>query len=89
MPKDYSVMSAQQGRPLWSEVEPPDDKGSSTGNKKQKFSTPSDEVITRFVGALIGGAVLGSSYASVPMIGALIGALVGAGVVAFHARHAF
>jgi hypothetical protein len=49
---------------------------------------PSDEVITRFVGASLGGAVLGSSFASIPMVGGLLGALVGVGVVAFHARHA-
>jgi hypothetical protein len=55
---------------------------------KREAAVPSDEVITRFVGASLGGAVLGSSYTPAPMVGALLGALMGFGVVAFHTRHA-
>lgn len=47
----------------------------------------SDETIGRFVGASLGGALLGSSYASVPMVGAALGAAVGIGVVLLRTWH--
>jgi hypothetical protein len=50
---------------------------------------PSYEVVTRFLSASVGGALIGGLLlGSVPMIGALAGAVFGAGVVAFRMRHA-
>lgn len=56
--------------------------------ERRGFVVPSNEIIARFLGVTLGGALLGSTYAPLPMAGALFGALFGAGVVAFRIRHA-
>ena len=59
--------------------------------EKERRATmfPSHEMLTRFLSASLGGALLGGLLlGSIPMIGALVGAVFGAGVVAFRTRHA-
>ena len=50
---------------------------------------PSNEAIAQFLGALLGGALLGGRlFPSSTMVGALIGAIAGAGVIVLRTRHA-
>jgi predicted lipid-binding transport protein (Tim44 family) len=61
----------------------------SRGGKERRAMIPSYEVVTRFLSASLGGALIGGLLlGSVPMVGALTGAVFGAGVVAFRMRHA-
>lgn len=57
--------------------------------KERRFAMPSNEMIARFLGASLGGALIGGLLlGSVPVLGAFLGASLGAGVVAFRTRHA-
>jgi hypothetical protein len=58
-----------------------------TGGSR-RLVMPSNEIVARYLGVSLGGAVLGSLFAPAPTIGALLGALAGAGVVTFRLRHA-
>lgn len=55
----------------------------------RRLVMPSNERVARYLGASLGGALLGGTlFTPAPTIGALLGALAGAGVVTFRMRHA-
>ena len=59
-------------------------------NGKLRLAMPANDVIARFLGAALGGALLGNRLiASAPMVGAVAGAILGAAVVTLRTRHAY
>ena len=56
--------------------------------RERRFAAPSSTTIARFLGASLGGALIGGILVPPLLLGAVLGAACGAGVVVLRTQHA-